>query len=51
MNLTLTSVLLIFAGLFLVGGVISFVKRGLKLAALVVAVLAVLALASGMLRL
>lgn len=53
MNLSLswTSILLIALGLFLVGGVISFVKQGLKVVAVVLAVLAALALASGVLRL
>lgn len=51
MSLTWTSALLIALGLFLVGGVISFVRQGLKLVAVVLAALAALAVAAGVLRL
>lgn len=51
LDLSWTSILLIALGLFLVGGVVSFIKQGVKVVALVLAVLAGLALASGVLRL
>ncbi|MFO7251189.1 MAG: hypothetical protein DIU60_010615 [Actinomycetes bacterium] len=44
-----TAIAMVFVGLFLVGGVISFVRQGLRLGAAVLGVGAALALTAGVL--
>lgn len=44
-----TAIAMVFVGLFLVGGVVSFIKQGLKLGAVVLGVGAALALTAGVL--
>jgi hypothetical protein len=40
---------MVFVGLFLIGGVVSFVKQGIKVGAVLLGVLAVMAITAGVL--